>query len=115
MIGLGFADNISEVKKLIEVVDKDDCCRIEFSEFLTIIRQSDQSEKTKKITQFFKDLTTGRFGNQAVSFPMFVCGERRKHLKNAIYSTGSDREEGIRIMGNIKQQIDYDNKHYIKD
>ena len=102
MIGLGFADDIHQVRKLIEVVDKDDNCRIDFPEFLTIIRQGDQSEKTKRVTQFFKDLTTGKYGNQAVSFPLFVCGERRKHLKNAIYSTGQQKEEGLRIMGNIK-------------
>lgn len=57
MIGLGFADTIQEVKAMIDVVDTDGSSKVEFPEFLSIIRNGDASEKTKVMTQFFKDLT----------------------------------------------------------
>jgi len=50
LIGLGFADNLNEVKAMIDVVDKDGNYRIEFPEFLSIIRNGDASEKTKVMT-----------------------------------------------------------------
>lgn len=103
MLGLGFADNIDEVKAMIDVVDTDKSQRVEFPEFLAIIRNGDASEKTRVMTQFFKDLTTGAFGQKSVSFPLFVCSERRQYLKNAIYSTEeAEKKKGMHIMENIK-------------
>lgn len=59
LIGLGFADNREEVKQMIELVDQDGSGQIEFPEFLSIIKNSDGSEKTAKINKFFKDMTSG--------------------------------------------------------
>jgi hypothetical protein len=53
---------------MIDLVDEDGSGMIEFNEFLTIIRNSGENEKTKVITDFFKDLVNGKFGNQDMSF-----------------------------------------------
>lgn len=93
---------------MIDLVDEDGSGMIEFNEFLTIIRNSGENDKTKVITDFFKDLVNGKFGNQDMSFPMFVCKQRRKHLLNAIYSEDEKKKEGFRILENLK--IVYENE-----
>ena len=52
------------------------------------------------MTQFFTELAAGKFGD-ARWFPLFVASERRRHLKNAIYGSGKEKEVGQRIMSNI--------------
>lgn len=69
---------------MIDLVDEDGSGMIEFDEFLTIIQDSGENEKTKLIRDFFKDLSKGNLGTKEVSFPIFVCKERRKHLMKAI-------------------------------
>jgi len=59
---------VNEVQDMIDLVDEDGSGMIEFNEFLTIIRNSGDNEKTKVITDFFKDLVNGKFGNQDMSF-----------------------------------------------
>jgi Ca2+-binding EF-hand superfamily protein len=44
---------------MIDLVDEDGSGKIEFGEFLSIIKNSDSNEKTAKINKFFKDLTNG--------------------------------------------------------
>jgi len=46
LIGLGFAESWEEVLEIIKAVDKDDSGKIEFGEFLGIIKISDTNEKT---------------------------------------------------------------------
>jgi len=62
LIGLGFADKVQEVEEMVKLVDEDGSGMIEFNEFLDIIN-SDNNEKTQAITKFFKDLTSGKYGN----------------------------------------------------
>jgi Ca2+-binding EF-hand superfamily protein len=102
IIGLGFVDHPSQVKSLVACVDQDGDTRLEFHEFLQIIRQCDQSDSTKDINRFFKDLTAGKFANEGLSFQLFVSGEKRKNLKNAVYGSGLAKEKGVKIMSNIK-------------
>jgi len=71
LIGLGFADKVEEVEEMVALVDEDGSGMIEFNEFLDIIN-SDSNEKTQAITKFFKDLTSGKYGNQDISFALFV-------------------------------------------
>ena len=59
MIGLGFADSRDEVQEMVDAVDEDGSGMIEFPEFLSIIKNSDGSEKMGKINKFFKDMTSG--------------------------------------------------------
>ncbi len=41
LIGLGFADSIKEVKEMINAVGNDGSLKIDFSDFLEIIRNGD--------------------------------------------------------------------------
>lgn len=77
---------------MIELVDEDGSGMIEFNEFLSIIQDSGENEKTKLIRDFFKDLAQGNLGTKDVSFPLFVCKIRRKHLMDAIYSKEEDKK-----------------------
>lgn len=56
---MGFADSRDEVQEMVDAVDEDGSGQIEFSEFLSIIKNSDGNEKMGKINKFFKDMTSG--------------------------------------------------------
>jgi Ca2+-binding EF-hand superfamily protein len=72
LIGLGFADTREEVMDMINSVDDDGSGMIEFPEFLGIIKNSDGNEKTAKIYNFFKDMTTGKLAGEGLSFNLLV-------------------------------------------
>jgi Ca2+-binding EF-hand superfamily protein len=55
LIGLGIADTREEIEQMIVEVDEDGSGKIEFDEFLQIIKNSDANEKTAKINKFFKN------------------------------------------------------------
>lgn len=57
---------------MIDSVDEDGSGMIEFPEFLSIIKNSDGSEKTAKINKFFKDMTGGQLASSDLSFNMLV-------------------------------------------
>ena len=91
---------------MVALVDEDGSGMIEFNEFLDIIN-SDNNEKTQAITKFFKDLTSGKYGNQDISFALFVQQMRRKHLLDAIKSEEPDaKQTGRRIMRNVETLIE---------
>jgi hypothetical protein len=74
LIGLGFADTIQDVKRMVAAVDEDNTGAIEFAEFLKIIKGTGGSNagNTRKMTEFFKRLTSGELGNKNISFSTFV-------------------------------------------
>ena len=72
LIGLGFANTYEDVEKMVEEVDEDASGQIEFGEFLSIISNSEGNEQTQAITKFFKDLTTGEYESNDISFTLFV-------------------------------------------
>ena len=78
---------------MIDLVDEDGSGMIEFNEFLNIIKDSGENEKTKLIRDFFKNLAQGNLGTKDVSFPIFVCNSRRKHLMDAIYSQDCEKKK----------------------
>lgn len=58
---------------MVDLVDEDGSGKIEFGEFLSIIKNSDSNEKTAKINKFFKDLTNGNLANGGdLSFYLLV-------------------------------------------
>lgn len=106
LIGLGFADTREEVQEMIDSVDDDGSGMIEFPEFLGIIKNSDGNEKTSKINQFFKDMTSGKLAEDDMSFNLLVQKLRREHLMNAILSSDPvKREAGGKILKNVGKQI----------
>ena len=48
---------------MVDLVDEDGSGMIEFGEFLTIIKNSDD-ERTAKINNFFKNLTSGKYNTE---------------------------------------------------
>ena len=66
LIALGLVDNRDEVQEIVNDVDEDGTGKIEFDEFLEIIKNGNStakgaSDKKVKIYQFFKNLTSGKF------------------------------------------------------
>lgn len=107
LIGLGFANTTKEVQTMIDQVDDDKSGKIEFNEFLSIIRNSGDSQQTKNITEFFKNLSSGSYDTKDMSFSMFVCKNRRRHLLNAIFSKDEKtKKEGMKILENLKVQYE---------
>ena len=63
---------------------------IEFGEFLDIILNKSGDTKMRVITDFFKDLTAGKYNTGGLAFPNWVLKEQRKHMKNAIQLPDKD-------------------------
>lgn len=62
LIGLGFANTIEDVKKMVDDADDDGSGEIEFPEFLRIIKGNSchgAAKTTSKMTEFFQQLTSG--------------------------------------------------------
>ena len=103
LIGLGLVNSTAEVENLVQLVDEDGSGMIEFQEFLDIILNKSGDTKARVITDFFKDLTNGRFQTKGLAFPNWVLQEQRSHLKNAVTLDGQAprRHKGMRIMNSI--------------
>ena len=84
LIGLGLVDTVEEVENLVNLVDEDGSGMIEFGEFLDIILNKSGNQKASVITDFFKNLTQGRYKTNGLAFPNWVLKEQRGHLINAI-------------------------------
>lgn len=92
MIALGLVDNRDEVDQIVQDVDDDGTGKIEFDEFVKIIKTGNStskggaSENTVKIYNFFKSLTTGKFNKKGkeLIFKLFISGYRRTKILNAM-------------------------------
>jgi len=110
LIGLGLVSSIEEVQKLVDLVDEDGSGMIEFGEFLDIVLNKSGDVKAQVITEFFKNLTNGKYQTGDLAFPNWVLKEQRSHLKNAIVLDKEDvrRGEGVKIMNAIKKMHAYE-------
>ena len=92
---------------MIDLVDEDGSGKIEFGEFLSIIKNSDSNEKTAKINKFFKDLTTGNLTQGGdLSFYLLVQKMRREYLLDALMSVDKDKKDfGEKILKNVAKQV----------
>ena len=86
LIGLGLCNSVEEVQNLVDLVDEDKSGLIEFNEFLDIILNKSGDASARVITDFFKNLTNGKYQTKGLAFPNWVLKEQRKYLKNAITS-----------------------------
>ncbi len=59
------------MQEMIDVVDADGSGQIEFNEFLSILKNSND-ERTAKINYFFKKMASGKLADGDLSFPLLV-------------------------------------------
>ena len=113
LIALGLVDNRDEVQEIVDEVDDDTTGKIEFDEFLTIIKNGNSntkgtSDKKIKIYQFFKNLTSGKFkqNGKEVLFKLFISAYRRARIMDSMMGdTPLKRQEGQKIVKNYKNQL----------
>ena len=81
-------------------MDLDKSGELEFTEFLNIVLNKNGDTSASIITNFFKDLTNGRYQTGELPFPNWVLRETRCHLKNAVTLEQNDnrRIQGVAIM-----------------
>lgn len=72
LIGLGLVNSMEEVQKLVDLVDEDSSGMIEFGEFLDIVLNKSGDEKASVITEFFKNLTNGKYETRGLAFSNWV-------------------------------------------
>lgn len=91
---------------MIDLVDDDKSGKIEFPEFLRIIKGQDSNTSTLKIKKFFKDLSQGKLGANSLSFPTFVNQIKRRSLLDAICASDAKKKEaGVKIMLNLRHHM----------
>ena len=70
-------DSIKEVENLVNLVDEDGSGDIEFGEFLGIILNKTNNKNAQVITNFFKNLTSGKYKTKGLTFSNWVLKKRR--------------------------------------
>ena len=103
LTSLGLAESREAVKRMIDVVDADGSGLIEFNEFLTIIKKSDDASAVFKV---FKSLMDGELGDSQLSFPLVVSTYRRKMLIDALMASGARKARGQRILRTQKAMLE---------
>jgi ribosome recycling factor len=94
---------------MVKAVDDDGSGAIEFPEFLSIIKNGAEKESTRAITDFFKNMTTGKYGNVLDTFDLFVNSERRKTFFKSIECDNEEESENAkRIRDNCRRQVKLD-------
>lgn len=103
LIGLGLVESVEQVQHLVSLVDEDKSGEIDFEEFLAILMNKAGDVKTRVITDFFKNLTNGKYDTRGLAFANWVLKEQRSHLKNAIKEKeGDGHNKGRRILQAIR-------------
>ena len=117
LIALGLVDNRQQVQEIVQLVDEDGSEKIEFGEFLSIIKGGSGAQKkdggkqseTGAIYNFFKDLTSGGFkleNNENAPFQLFISGYRRRMILDSMMGkTEKQRKDGEKILENYKRQL----------
>ena len=86
LIGLGFADSREEIDEMIKAVDDNGSGNIEFNEFLSIITNNGGDEKTAKIFNFFKGVTSGTIQTKdGENFNQFVTRMRTNFIMDYFF------------------------------
>lgn len=114
LIALGFVSSQEKVKELVAEVDEDGSGKVEFDEFLLIMRSIKKKEKEGKgedtgssLNDFFKDMVEGNFSKMGdmdneMPFTLNYSMYRRRRIMDAIMSEDSNkRKDGQKIMNVI--------------
>lgn len=103
LVALGLAETKEEVKELFDVVDTDKSNKIEFGEFLAILKCGDSSSP---MAAFFKDMANGRlipFAND-LPFNLVVSNYRRKMLLDGVIRNDPKGEKVLKAYSRIREE-----------
>ena len=89
LIALGFVNSREEVKDLVAEVDEDGSGKIEFGEFLLIMRSIKKGKGESSLFQFFDDMVKGKLSNMGdmdkdQPFMLNISMYRRRRIIEAI-------------------------------
>lgn len=98
LIALGLAENRQQVEDMVKNVDSDRSGKIEFEEFLSILKGKNGNES---MTNFFREIIEGHLIKDAkdIPFKLVVSAYRRRMIMDAIMSNdNSKKEKGEKVM-----------------
>ena len=92
----------------MDSVDEDKSGQIEFEEFLMIIKNSDNNQKSERIIKFFKDYASGRLGSGHIPFSLIVQNLRHQYMMDAILSKDRQKRQwGMKILNNVSENLKF--------
>jgi hypothetical protein len=103
LVALGLAETREEVKELFDVVDTDKSNKIEFEEFLAILKCGDSSSP---MAAFFKDMASGQlipFAND-LPFNLVVSNYRRKMLLDGVLRNDPKGEKVFKAYSRMREE-----------
>lgn len=110
LIALGLAENREEIKTLFDTVDTDKSGKIEFDEFLAILKNK---EGNSTMGEFFKEMTRGKLveDSDVLPFNLVVSSYRRKMLMEAVVNeNSSNKPQAEKIMRAYSKQLEKSKK-----
>lgn len=95
LIALGFVNSREEVKELVAEVDEDGSGKIEFDEFLLIMRSIKKGKGESSLFQFFDDMVKGKLSKMGdmdkdQPFMLNISMYRRRRIMDAIMGDDKD-------------------------
>ena len=109
LIALGLAENRQQVKAMFDIVDLDKSGKIEFNEFLAILRLG---EGELPMADFFRKLSDGSLVTDAkvLPFKLVVINYRRVILMEALMGDNPTlKPQGEKIMRAFSKQVEVQN------
>jgi Ca2+-binding EF-hand superfamily protein len=104
LIALGFVSSREKVAELVKEVDEDGSGKIEFDEFLLIMRSIKKGKGQSSLFDFFDDMIKGklsRMGDMDAEMPFMlnISMYRRRRIMDAIMSDNEQKKKsGQKIM-----------------
>lgn len=106
LIALGLADNRAQVQSLFDLVDSDKSGKIEFEEFLAILKFG---EGNSPMVELFREMTRGKLVEDAnlLPFNLVISSYRRRMLMGALWSEDpSEKTKGEKVFKAYSKQLD---------
>ena len=106
LIALGLADNRAQVQSLFDLVDTDKSGKIEFEEFLSILKFG---EGNSPMVELFREMTRGKLIEDAnvLPFNLVVSSYRRRMLMGAVMSEDPEQKsKGEKVFRAYAKQLE---------
>ena len=106
LIALGLADSRAQVQALFDLVDINKSGKIEFEEFLSILKYG---ETNSPMVELFREMTKGKLVEDAnvLPFNLVVSSYRRRMLMNSLMSEDPEvKSRGEKIFKAYSKQLE---------